>query len=44
MTLSDLAKYSMTRSTARSLCDSWAWGDWKWGSGKCGSRLQGWKM
>jgi len=24
MTLSDLAKYSMTRSVARSLCDSWA--------------------
>jgi len=24
MTLSDLAKYSMTRSTTRSLCDSWA--------------------
>jgi len=24
MTLSDLAKYSMTRSSARSLCDSWA--------------------
>jgi len=24
MTLSDLAKYSMIRSIARSLCDSWA--------------------
>jgi len=24
LTLSDLAKYSMTRSVARSLCDSWA--------------------
>jgi len=24
MTLSHLAKYSMTRSVARSLCDSWA--------------------
>jgi len=24
MTLSDLAKYSMTRSVARSLCYSWA--------------------
>jgi len=24
MILSDLAKYSMTRSVARSLCDSWA--------------------
>jgi len=24
VTLSDLAKYSMTRSIARSLCDSWA--------------------
>jgi len=24
MTLSDFAKYSMTRSVARSLCDSWA--------------------
>jgi len=24
MTLSDLAKYSMTQSVARSLCDSWA--------------------
>jgi len=24
VTLSDLAKYSMTRSVARSLCDSWA--------------------
>jgi len=24
MTLSDLAKYSVTRSIARSLCDSWA--------------------
>jgi len=24
MTLSDLAKYSVTRSVARSLCDSWA--------------------
>jgi len=23
MTLSDLAKYSMTRSVARSVCDSW---------------------
>jgi len=23
MTLSDLSKYSMTRSIARSLCDSW---------------------
>jgi len=24
MTLNDLAKYSMTRSIARRLCDSWA--------------------
>jgi len=24
MTLSDLAKYSMTRSISRPLCDSWA--------------------
>jgi len=24
MTLSDLAKYSMTQSVARSLCESWA--------------------
>jgi len=24
VTLSDLAKYSMTRNVARSLCDSWA--------------------
>jgi len=24
MTLNDLAKYSMTRSIARPLCDSWA--------------------
>jgi len=24
MTLSDLAKYSTTRSNAQSLCDSWA--------------------
>jgi len=24
MTLSDLAKYSMTRSIARSICDIWA--------------------
>jgi len=24
MILSDLAKYSMTQSVARSLCDSWA--------------------
>jgi len=24
VTLNDLAKYSMTRSVARSLCDSWA--------------------
>jgi len=24
MTLSDLAKYSVTQSVARSLCDSWA--------------------
>jgi len=24
MTLSDLVKYSMTRSIARSICDSWA--------------------
>jgi len=24
MTFSDLAKYSMTRSVAQSLCDSWA--------------------
>jgi len=31
MTLSDLAKYLMTRSVARSLCDSWAscwWSGW----------------
>ena len=28
MTLSDLAKYAMTRSAARSLCDSWASCSW----------------
>jgi len=39
MTLSDLAKYSMTRSDARPLCDSWAScihnnsTSWGWGCG-----------
>jgi len=31
MTLSDLSKYSMKRSYARSLCDSWA-SCWIWPS------------
>jgi len=38
MTLSDLAKYSMTRSVARSLCDSWA----SWFRCRCLALHVGW--
>jgi len=40
MILSDLAKYSMTQSVARSLCDSWAscqYGGWNYNTLHCGT-------